>query len=54
MFKEGYKKLCGCKNRHYRLIWMDLEMPVMNGIEATEKIFEIVDRKVDSGRMSRS
>ena len=36
MFKTGFEKTCGCKNRHYRLIWMDIEMPVMNGIEAAE------------------
>ena len=44
MFKESFKKRCKCKYRHYRLILMDLEMPVMNGIEASEKIFEIINR----------
>lgn len=44
MFKTAYSKSCGCKNRHYRLIWMDIEMPVMNGIEATEEIFRIIKK----------
>ena len=44
MFKDAFQKPCGCKNRHYRLIWMDIEMPVMNGIVATEEIFKVVNK----------
>lgn len=44
MFKKEFSKSCGCKNRHYRLIWMDIEMPVMNGIDATKEIFKIIKK----------
>ena len=30
-FKEKYNKECQCENRSYKLILMDIEMPVMNG-----------------------
>jgi CheY-like chemotaxis protein len=31
MYKNLLKKECGCKYRTYRLILMDLSMPVMDG-----------------------
>ena len=40
-FKQGYEKECGCPNRAFNLIFMDLQMPVMGGIEASKLINEM-------------
>ena len=34
MFKEGFDKQCGCEDRAYKLVFMDLQMPIMGGIES--------------------
>ena len=34
MFQDKFDKQCGCINRTYRLILMDIQMPVMDGIES--------------------
>ena len=39
---EAFKKF---KNQKYDLILMDMQMPVMNGFEATEKIRQLADYK---------
>jgi CheY-like chemotaxis protein len=36
LFKEGFNKKCGCINRAFKLIIMDLQMPVMDGIESAK------------------
>ena len=41
-FKAGFDKPCKCINRTYRLILMDIAMPVMDGIESTKKILKLV------------
>jgi len=45
MLEKGLAKPCGCPDRAYRLVFMDIEMPQMNGIEATEAIFNILGRR---------
>ena len=42
MFEEKFNKPCGCVNRAYRLIFMDIGMPVMNGIESSKKILKLM------------
>ena len=34
-YKEGLDKPCGCVNRAHKLIFMDLSMPTMGGMEAS-------------------
>jgi CheY-like chemotaxis protein len=36
--KDGLEAFESCKNKHYDLVLMDCQMPVMSGFEATEKI----------------
>ena len=44
MYRQSAQKICQCDNRAYRLILMDLNMPVMDGIEATTQILRIMPR----------
>jgi CheY-like chemotaxis protein len=36
LFREEFNKNCGCVNRAFKLIIMDLQMPVMDGIESSK------------------
>lgn len=41
MVKNKFEKKCDCKGdrcRFYRLILMDIQMPIMDGLKATEKV----------------
>ena len=38
MFEEAIQKPCGCPNRAFKLIFMDLSMPIMSGQEASKRI----------------
>ena len=40
-YKEGFDRPCGCENRAHKLIFMDVSMPVMGGIEASKLILEM-------------
>ena len=42
MFKDKFELPCGCINRAYRLILMDIQMPVMDGIESSTNIIKII------------
>ena len=41
VYKEGFDRPCGCENRAHKLIFMDVSMPVMGGIEASKLILEM-------------
>ena len=45
MFKEGLDKECKCSNRAYKLILMDINMPIKNGFEASAEILALVARE---------
>ena len=47
LFKEEYERECGCANRGFKLILMDINMPVMDGFESTQKILEYLLAKND-------
>ena len=40
-YRKGFEKVCGCENRAYKLIFMDVSMPVMGGLEASKLILEM-------------
>ena len=42
-FKKELNKPCGCINRAYRLILMDIGMPVMDGIESSKRITRLMN-----------
>ena len=45
MYTEGFEKACQCNLRTYRLIFMDLNMPVMDGQEASKIILGKIEDK---------
>ena len=45
MFTLGFEKACQCNLRAYRLIFMDLNMPVMDGQEASKIILDKIKDK---------
>ena len=45
MFQDKFDLPCGCINRTYRLILMDINMPIMDGIESSTNIIKIIRDK---------
>ena len=45
MFKSGLDKECKCPNRAYKLILMDINMPIKNGFDASIDILALVARE---------
>ena len=41
--KEKQKKNCNCSKNKYKLVLMDITMPVMDGIEAAKNIQKMID-----------
>ena len=45
MIKEKIQKKCSCEKNKYKIIFMDITMPVMDGIEAAKNIQKMIDNK---------
>jgi len=45
MFREAMEKPCQCANRAYKLVFMDINMPIKDGYEATREILKMVERE---------
>ena len=45
LLKEKMEKKCKCEKNKYKIIFMDITMPVMDGIEAAKNIQKMIDNK---------
>ena len=43
MIKEKQEKKCNCSKNKYKLVLMDITMPIMDGIEAAKNIQKMID-----------
>ena len=43
IIKKKQEKNCGCSKSKYKLILMDITMPIMDGIEAAKNIQKLID-----------
>jgi two-component system sensor histidine kinase/response regulator len=53
LFHERLSKECGCSNRTFKLIFMDLQMPVMGGKESAQQILSLMSKSPDSQDLTR-
>ena len=45
LIKEKQKLNCKCNKNYYKIIFLDIVMPVLDGIKAAKKIEEMIDNK---------
>ena len=45
MFTQAMQKPCQCVNRAYKLVFMDIQMPVKDGYQATEAILNMAKQE---------
>ena len=46
LINEKIKLNCKCKSSYYKLIFLDIVMPIMDGIETAKRIQEMIDKKI--------
>ena len=45
LIKEKQKLNCGCNKNYYKIIFLDIVMPVLDGIQTAKKLQEMIDNK---------
>ena len=45
LIKEKQKLNCNCNKNYYKLIFLDIVMPVLDGIKTARKLQEMIDNK---------
>jgi CheY-like chemotaxis protein len=45
LIKEKQKLNCGCNKNYYKIIFLDIVMPVLDGIKTAKKLQEMIDNK---------
>ena len=46
LIKEKLKLNCKCKSCYYKIIFLDIVMPIMDGIETAKEIQKMIDKKI--------
>ena len=53
MFKEGFDKPCGCEDRAYKLVFMDIQMPIMGGVESGTLINNLIKSDLEAQKAKK-